>query len=55
MEEEIRDILRDAVKSEEQAALPLGSRLRKRFARIGLEENIAELRGQKARPAVFGK
>ncbi len=38
---------------EESAAAPLGSRLRGRFARIGLHEDIAEFRGQKARAAVF--
>jgi len=27
-----------------------GSRLRRRFSRIGLDEDIAELRGRKARP-----
>lgn len=53
MEEEVRDILRNAVRAEERAALPLGSRLRQRFARIGLDEDIAELHGQKARPMVF--
>jgi plasmid stability protein len=53
MEEEVRDILRNAVGAEERAALPLGSRLRQRFARIGLDEDIAELHGQKARPMVF--
>jgi plasmid stability protein len=53
MEEEVRDILRNAVRAEERAALPLGSRLRQRFERIGLDEDIPELRGQKARPMVF--
>ena len=53
MEEEVRDILRNAVSAEEHAAAPLGSRLRQRFARIGLDEDIPELRGQKARPTVF--
>jgi len=55
MEEEVRDILRNAVKAEEQAAAPLGRRLRRRFARIGLNEDIPELHGQKARPTVFGR
>jgi plasmid stability protein len=53
MEEEVRDILRNAVRAEERAAVPLGSRLRQRFERIGLDEDIPELRGQKARPMVF--
>lgn len=53
MEEEVRDILRNAVRAEESAPAPLGSRLRDRFASIGLDEDIAELRGQKARAAAF--
>jgi plasmid stability protein len=55
MEEEARDILRSAVSAEESAAAPLGSRVRARFARIGLTEDIPEIRRQKARPAVFRK
>jgi len=50
-EEEVRDILRSAVKAEGAPAPPLGTRLKSRFARIGLEEDIPELRGQPARPA----
>jgi len=53
MEEEVRDILRNAVRAEEVVAAPLGSRLRQRFAGVGLKEDIAEVRGQKARPAKF--
>jgi len=55
MEEEVRDILRNAVKSESLTAMPLGSRIRSRFARIGLQEHIAELREHKPRLAVFKK
>ena len=54
-EEEVRDILRNAVRAEGRAPGPLGSRLRERFARIGLDEDILELHGQKARPVVFEK
>ncbi len=53
MEEEVRDILRNAVRAEGAVAVPLGSRLRQRFAGIGLTEDLAEVRGQKARPATF--
>jgi len=53
MEEEVRDILRNAVKPESLTAMPLGSRIRSRFARAGLDEDIPELRGHKAKPAVF--
>jgi len=50
-EEEVRDILRNAVKGEEVSGSALGSKLTARFARIGLREEIPELRGQTARPA----
>jgi plasmid stability protein len=52
-EEEVRDILRNAVREDGAPPPPLGSRLRARFARIGLDEDIAELRGQPARSAKF--
>jgi plasmid stability protein len=55
MEEEVRDILRNAVKPEGPATIALGSRIRSRFAHLGLQEDIAELRGHKPRPAVFKK
>ena len=50
-EEEVRDILRNAVKGEDEARAPLGSRLAARFAGIGVTEEIPELRGEAARPA----
>lgn len=50
-EEEVRDILRSAVRGEGAPLAPLGSRLRARFAPIGLDEDVPELRGQPARPA----
>ena len=49
-EEEVREILRNAVTGESQAPAPLGSRLAGRFARLGLKQEIPELRGQPARP-----
>jgi plasmid stability protein len=52
-EEEVREILRNAVGKEDAPTTPLGKRLRSRFARIGLDADIAELRGQLARPAGF--
>ena len=52
-EEEIREILRNAVRDEGGARAPLGSRLAARFARVGLAEDIPELRDQPARPADF--
>lgn len=53
MEEEVRDILRNAVKDEGVAPARLGSRLAARFAKIGLAQDIPELRGHPARPADF--
>jgi plasmid stability protein len=52
-EEEVRDILRVAVNDEAAARPPLGSRLKARFARIGLDRPIEELREQIAQPAAF--
>lgn len=52
-EEEVREILRNAVKDEGTAQAPLGDRLRARFAGIGLEEELPELRGALAQPATF--
>jgi plasmid stability protein len=54
-EEEVREILRDSVKTDRRPALPLGQRLAARFAGIGLDEEIAELRGQPAVAATFRK
>jgi antitoxin FitA len=53
MEEEVREILRNAVRDEEGEPTRLGSRIAARFADIGLEEDIVELRGEAARPADF--
>jgi plasmid stability protein len=50
-EEEVREILRNAVRAEGRARPALGSRLIARFAGIGLAGEIPELRGQPARPA----
>lgn len=50
-EDEVRAILRAAVATDAEPAAPLGSRIAKRFARIGLDKPIPELRGSPARPA----
>ena len=50
-EEEVREILSLAVHSEAAAPRRLGSRMKARFARVGLDTDIEELRGQPARPA----
>jgi antitoxin FitA len=52
-EEEVREILRNAVWDEPQKTEPLGKRLRALFADIGLDEDIPEWRGQPAKPAAF--
>ena len=52
MEEEIRDILRNALKDEGRAQGGLGSDIAARFKGIELEEPIRELR-IKIRPAKF--
>ncbi|MGQ0547729.1 MAG: FitA-like ribbon-helix-helix domain-containing protein [Betaproteobacteria bacterium] len=55
MEEEVRQILRRAVKEEGRPVSGLGSRIAARFAKLGLTEDLPELRGQPPRPAKFGK
>lgn len=55
MEEEVRAILRNAVKAEASGGAPLGSRFRARFAGMGLTQDVAEMRGQRARAAGFKK
>jgi plasmid stability protein len=53
MEEEARDILRNALKNEGASHPHLGSRIAARFTRRGLVEDLPELHGQVARPAHF--
>ncbi len=50
-EAEVRDILRNAVKTEDMPLPPLGTRIASRFSGIGLDKDIPELKGQPARPA----
>jgi antitoxin FitA len=52
-EEEVRDILRNAVRTVDDAPRRLGSRIASRFTRVGLTREIPELRGQSVRPAQF--
>lgn len=49
LEEEVRAILRNAVKDESRANTRLGSRIAARFARVGLTSDLPELRGGSAR------
>jgi plasmid stability protein len=54
MEEEVRTILRDAVKRDQRAAEGLGTRIANRFAGIGFEEGeLPRVEGEWARPAKF--
>jgi antitoxin FitA len=54
MEQEVRDILRDAVKEEENAAAGgLGTAIASHFKKVGLEEDIPELRGYTIKPPTF--
>lgn len=52
-EEEVREILRNAVRSVDAPPTRLGSRIASRFEGIGLNQDIPELRGQPVRPAEF--
>ncbi len=51
MEDEVRQILRNAVKDEDRPELKLGSRIAARFAKVGLDEDLPELHGEGVRPA----
>jgi plasmid stability protein len=55
MEEEVRHILRDAVKEENRPVVKLGSRIAARFAKVGLTAKLPELHGHTARSAKFSK
>lgn len=50
-EEEVREILRNAVRDEPAPPRRLGSLLRARFAGLGLQDDFSELRGREADPA----
>lgn len=54
MEEEVREILRNAVKDETVAQEGLGTQLAKLFAGLGFDFEIPELRGQEPRYVDFG-
>jgi plasmid stability protein len=55
MEEEVRHILRDAVKEQNRHIAKLGSRIAARFAKAGLSTDLPELHGQIPRSAEFAK
>ena len=53
MEEEVRNILRQAVATDDRAVQKLGSRIAERFRGVGLTAELIESHGQETRPAVF--
>jgi plasmid stability protein len=53
MEDEVRHILRNAVKNENRPETRLGSRIAARFAKVGLDRDLPEMQGQNARPLPF--
>lgn len=55
MEEEVRDILRNAVNEQDAAVGGLGTEIASLFAKVGLEEDIPELRGYQIEPASFAR
>jgi plasmid stability protein len=50
MEEEVRDILRNAVKDEGRSEGGLGTALARRFRGLGFDDGIPELRGFPVKP-----
>jgi antitoxin FitA len=53
MEEEVRDVLRDALRKEDEPPTGLGTRMARRFAGKGLDFDIPELRGEFVKPAAL--
>ncbi len=53
MEEEVRDILRNAAKEEDTPVGGLGTEIASLFTKIGLDADIPELRGHEITPASF--
>lgn len=53
MEEEVREILRNAVREVDRPPVKLGSRIASRFAAGGLDGEVSEFRGSAARGADF--
>lgn len=53
MEEEVRDILRDATKEENPPAGGLGTEIASLFRKAGLDAEIRELRGHEIKPPSF--
>lgn len=54
MDEEVRQILRQAVQESDAPPARLGTRIAARFAGPGLDEDLPELHGESPRPADLG-
>jgi plasmid stability protein len=55
MEEEVRDILRDAAKEDSTPLRGLGTEIASLFKKGGLDAEISELRGYGIKPPTFDK
>lgn len=55
MEEEIRDILRNAAREKDASEGGLGSAIASLFTKVGFDAEIPELRGHEVKPASFGR
>ncbi len=55
VEEEVRDILRDATKGEGKRKGGIGSAMSQLFQGIGLKQDIPELKGMSPKPTGFEK
>ena len=53
LEEEVRQILRNAVAEKPRRAIGLGSRIAAIFENIGLDDDLPEWHGDAPRPATF--
>jgi len=53
MEEEVRDILRNAVNGRGESSAGLGTRIAALFRGQGLQQDIPELRGHLVKPITF--
>ena len=53
MEEEVRDILRNAANEDKASPGGLGTELSSLFSKAGLNSEIAELQGYEVNPAAF--
>jgi len=53
MEEEVRDILRNAAREKRVSGVGLGTEIASLFRKIGLDSEIPELRGHEIKPASF--